>query len=304
MPKTKNKAIDTRIDFSDVQSLLERMKWDEMDSPNNKLTIGCDLETVPNMGQYPELLNLPTKEEIEVTVLAKAKGGNRRKPETIVKWMAENRDSVRDQMVAERENQNQNLVKEWKRGALSSHEGTVVIIGFAFPGYPPTSLFLGGELKTERDLICAFDWVLDFAYVKFQKIRLMGHNIKGFDALWLSRLAVKYECHQVMRAVSLISPADTCEMWQMTSRDFKERKGLDAIAEYLGFGGKIVLEDEVCDVLGLESGSTMHGSLVSDLWRCGGVETLRRYCEGDVAITRAIFERIERVKGYARSRVA
>ncbi len=301
--KTKPEAVNSFIDFSDIKTVLDLVEWKDVINESGKMILGLDLETVPPMDTYPELLDLPTNDEIQEALILRIPKGYK-KPETKMKWIEDNRDTFREKMLSGREEENQKLISSWKKGALDSHLGKVIVIGFAIPGHPPLSLHVGGELETEEELILAFDWVLDYLYTKCAKIVAMGHNVKGFDAVWLARLAVKYRAHYLMKFVSLISPIDTCEMWQMTSRDFKARKGLDAIAEYLGFGGKLILDDEVCDVLGLPPGSTMHGSLVCDLYRCGAIELLRRYCEGDVSVTRAIYERIQTVKGYARSRVA
>ena len=102
-----------------------------------------------------------------------------------------------------------------------------------------------------------------------------GHNIAGFDAPWLWRLAVKHR-HRLATLLPYqkwgTGLADTMAMWSATNPQDKVK--LDTIARFLGYGGK-------------DPG--MDGSEVWPAYQRGEHERIRHYCAKDVELTRSVY---------------
>ena len=104
----------------------------------------------------------------------------------------------------------------------------------------------------------------------------IGHNIKGFDLLWMYPRAMKYKCPNMKRGLPA-SVRDT-------------RKIFDTMSEAaLGAYGQYVSLKVLMKFYGLSAknvtwkGEVMDGSRVHDLFMSGGTEKLIEYVDDDTA---------------------
>jgi hypothetical protein len=210
------------------------------------MEIYIDIETLPG----------PDKPSIE-DLTAKAPG-NLKKPETIQKWAEDNQEN------------------EWRKQALDSMQGRILTIGWAIGEDPAKAQTVGlADIETERDLLEAFQDVLLEAPIDAERLEWVGHNIRTFDLPWLWRKALQYRLHPPARLIPRgrfdKRIIDTLEVW---SADFRDRVGMDAIAQFLGLAGKTEGVD---------------GSKVFDLWQAGELQTINDYCRQDVEVTRQVY---------------
>lgn len=110
------------------------------------------------------------------------------------------------------------------------------------------------------------------------RFSVCGHNIAGFDAPWLWRLAVKHR-HRLAGLLPYRKWGDglidTMQLWSIT--DPKQMVKLDTIARFLGVEGK-------------EPG--MNGAEVWPAYQRGEHDRIRHYCAKDVEMTRAVYLRM------------
>lgn len=115
------------------------------------------------------------------------------------------------------------------------------------------------------------------------RVTVVGHNIAGFDAPWLWRLAVR-ERHELATLLPYRKwgegLADTMAMWSATNP--REMIGLATIARFLGVGAK---------------GEGMSGAEVWPAYLRGEHERIRDYCAQDVELVREVYRRITHPTG-------
>ena len=198
-----------------------------------------DIETVPG----------PIKPTIEEVMALAPKSMT--KEDTIRKWAEENVETV------------------YRKQALDSMQGEICCIGLAFDDERPTT-FVGPETMVIEHAAT----MIDFRMSKYGSMRpiWVGHNARAFDLPWLWRKALKYRHYELAQRIPRERYSkdveDTMEMW---STDYKDYVSLDAVAKFLGVGGK--------------SG---HGSQVYDLWRTGRHQEIADYCADDVELVRRV----------------
>jgi len=165
------------------------------------------------------------------------------------------------------------------RTGLDSHAGRLLCVGFAINDGPVTVAY-DESLSNPRPLLDALADAFNEArkIEKGGKVSACGHNIAGFDAPWLWRLAVKHQ-HRLANLIpyrrwgdGLI---DTMAMWSATNP--REMVGLGRIAEFLGIGSK----DEGMD-----------GSKVWPAYQLGQHDRIKHYCAQDVELVRHAYQRM------------
>lgn len=211
-----------------------------------------DIETIPS--QLPGI-----REELAAAVKAPAQYS---KPESIQKWLDENRESEAE--------------AAWLKTSLDGGLGHVCAIGFAVGEGKPQVYRV--EDYTSRDqernviehFFCA---VTDAGHSTF-----VGHNIIGFDLpfLWKRCMVLGIK----PPAFFPRNPKPWSELVQDTMLlwDSQQRAG-----------GSM---DRICRLMGIPGKGDISGADVWPLVQAGRIAEVASYCAGDVDRTRAMFKRM------------
>jgi predicted PolB exonuclease-like 3'-5' exonuclease len=208
-----------------------------------------DLETwaSPNKPDYPPF---------KVT-------GNATKPETIQKQKDEyelNKESLRDAL--------------WRKQALNSLKGQIIVIGYAFNDDDVTVLLS----EDEEELLLTFDEALaerdDLIWVK-----TVAHNALRFDLPWLYHRTLKYDLPNLSTLLpsgkkDITNVIDTLSLFSYTAYGSDFWHSLDDIASFFGFPNK-------------ES----QGSEIHDLWLNEEYDKIISHCKYDIELLRNIYKR-------------
>ncbi|AGW13777.1 hypothetical protein DGI_2003 [Megalodesulfovibrio gigas DSM 1382 = ATCC 19364] len=228
-----------------------------------------DIETIP--GPIPPVLDL---DNIKVPKTHK-------KPEAIKEYI----ESKRAELEAGKDD-------EWAKQALHLAQAQIVCIGWAVNDGPvktvvaPPPTPADNPRIDERAVLTAFVRDLQ-AMGRFEdpKIIWVGHNFASFDAPRLLLRAWKYGLYWLPehlhadRYKSNID--DTMEMARGGA--WKDFVKLDDLAAFFGLPVK-----------------TSHGSEVWGMWKEGRRQELADYCAHDVALTRAVHNRLKPVSPRVR----
>lgn len=172
--------------------------------------------------------------------------------------------------------QQEKVEDAYRAQALDSMQGRILTIGWAIGEDPAEAQTVGlAGIETERDLLEAFQDMLLEAPIDAERLEWVGHNIRTFDLPWIWRKALQHRLHPLARLIPRgrfdKRIIDTLELW---AADFRDRVGMDAIAQFLGLAGKTEGVD---------------GSKVFDLWQAGELRTINDYCRQDVEVTRQVY---------------
>ena len=136
----------------------------------------------------------------------------------------------------------------------------------------------------EHDIIADLDRIAAGLLSEVRRtVRVIAHNVKGYDAPVLMAEAVRTGSLNLYRLLDFDKPWesrlwDTCEWWRThCSTGRRSTAKLDAIAKYLGVESKT---------------EGMDGSMVLDVYRNGGLEEIVKYCEQDVRVLSAVYRKI------------
>lgn len=208
-----------------------------------------DLETIPC--QDPEFLSV-----LERKVRPPA---NIKKPESIQKWLDENRQEAAKEALA--------------KTSFDGGRGHVCTIAWA-KNDSPIAVRHAKTIADERQVIEDFFADLD----PYHSETLVGHNITGFDLGFLRKRAV---------ALGITLPTS-----QSMPRDPKpwDRTVFDTMSAWAGGTNRISM-DELCNILGIEGKGGFDGSQVAGAWAAGEHDKISEYCRDDVYRTREIHKR-------------
>ncbi len=161
------------------------------------------------------------------------------------------------------DNYEQWCLDQWHKQALNSMQGQVWAIGYAFDNDPVNVL-----IDTEENMLKA----LNEAVRNLRSIKWIGHNVKGFDLVWLYHKAMQYNLEALRFAIpkERYSKAiyDTMEKWNPYKFDYVK---LDDIARFLGLPVKLDFN-------------------FAEMWiNENAEEILHDYCKHDVELTRNIY---------------
>ena len=210
-----------------------------------------DIETIP--AQDPAI-----RAEMRAAVTAP---GQYSKPESIEKWLAENRDRVGDE--------------QWLKTSFDGGVGQCVCIGFALGDGEPQTFSVGGlDRDTEADMLDGFFEVLRHA----GHVQLVGHNIAGFDIpfLWKRAMVLGVKPpHNFPRNPKPWSEliCDTLTLWDSQQKA----------------GGSM---DRICRLMGIPGRGDFSGADVWPASERGEFRRVAEYCREDVARTRAMHKRM------------
>jgi predicted PolB exonuclease-like 3'-5' exonuclease len=210
-----------------------------------------DIETVP--AQDPAI-----RAELRAAVTAP---GNYSKPESIQKWLDENRDAVGDE--------------QWLKTSFDGGVGQCVCIGYALGADAPQTFSVGDlHPNTEASMLAGFFEVLGSA----RHVQLVGHNIAGFDIPFLWKRAMVLGVKPSFNFPRNPKPwseliCDTLTLWDSQQRA----------------GGSM---DRLCKLMGIPGKGDFSGADVWPAIERGEFERVAAYCRDDVERTRAMHRRM------------
>jgi len=208
-----------------------------------------DIETIPS--QSPELLSRFAE---EVTAPAQYK-----KPESIEKWMAENRDAVARERLA--------------KTSFDPAHGHICTIAWARDTDDLVSVSHADTVKGEAATLRAFFDSLD----PYQSTTFVGHYISGFDLRFIL-------CRAVVLGVPI--PRNI----PRNPKPWSDRV-FDTMTAWAGDRDRISM-DSLCAALDLDGkGDGLDGSQVAQAWADGRHDEIAEYCRQDVERVRAIHQR-------------
>jgi DNA polymerase elongation subunit (family B) len=221
------------------------------------MNLYVDIETIPS--QSPEV-----HAAIAETITPP---GNISKAETIAAWNAEKKPALIKEAIA--------------KTALDGSVGHICCIGLAANGSDPMS----HSIENVADEARVLDHVLNGIAVKsLDPIRIVGHNVIGFDIRFIWQRAIVLGVH--------------VPSW--FPRDPKPWSGevFDTMLAFAGQRGMISL-DRLCRALGIPGKDDIDGSMVASLWEAHRSDDIARYCMDDVERTRAVHRRMAVAFGEA-----
>ena len=216
---------------------------------DNQNFVYFDIETIPS--QSPELL---AEYEKNVTPPASCK-----KPESIEKWLEENRASAAADALA--------------KTSFDGGRGHVCSIAWAINNGTIHSAHMD-KLDAERLVIQSFFDALD----AYHRQTLVGHYISGFDIPFLKKRAI---CLGVALPDRQSFPRDP-KPW---GNDI-----FDTMTAWAGARDRVSM-NELCSIFGIEGKGDFDGSQVADAWLAGEHAKITEYCRDDVRRTREIHQR-------------
>lgn len=205
-----------------------------------------DIETIPC--QDPAYL-----EELKAKVKAPAQY---KKPESIAKWLEDNRDTAAQDAMA--------------KTSFDGGLGHVCTIAWAVndgPIYSRHASTLDQEYGVIGDFFCDFE----------SPHVLVGHYISGFDIPFLTK-----------RAICLDTGLPTRRDWPRDPKPWSDQIN-DTM--HMWAGRDSISLDNLCGILGVPKKDGMDGSQVADAWARGEHDKIAEYCKDDVFRTREVHKR-------------
>jgi len=203
----------------------------------NTLTI--DIETIPD------------GEKLTVEEMSKLHPKTMSKQETIDKWAEANVDI------------------EYRKRSLNSLKGRLLCIACKWND-EPTHLIPYNE--NEGVMIEAFGHYLKSLGHSIYACAIVGHNIRGFDNVWLTQRGFKYGNKDIVGRL-------------VTTRYDKRLQDTNDLFT-LGVHGAYVKLKDMCDFLGVPTPKDdIDGSEVYDVFLSGDLERIYKYCKKDVEAT-------------------
>lgn len=218
-----------------------------------------------------DIETLPTADaEVIADIAASIKPpANYSKPETIAKWLEENKDQATKEAV--------------HKTGFSGLYGSIACICYAFDD---GEVFTVDSRDGEAKMLEQFKaHVIDVTSIEHHvgrcdmALTVVGHNVAAFDLPFIKHRSI---INQVKPATALLKAmnakpwdaciADTMLMW---SSDKEKRASMDKLCRALGIPGK----------------GDFDGSMVADTWPIDPQKVLD-YCADDVRRTREIYKRL------------
>lgn len=214
------------------------------------MTIYLDIETIPCID--PNLIA-----DIEKTIKAP---GQFKKPDSIAKWMEENKESELERLVS--------------KTSLDGMYGRVACIAWAFDDQV---IFSTKHDMSEEDVIKEFYYAIqndrDMSY------SFCGHNIAGFDLPFLKHRSMVLG----IRPPGILLSAMNAKPWDECIQDTMLMWSSDR--------QKMASMDKLCKVFGIEGKDDMDGSKVAETWLTNPQKVVD-YCIDDVRRTLEIYKRL------------
>lgn len=214
-------------------------------------TCFLDIETIPTQSEETRAKFLD----------AVTPPGNIKKPESVEKWLDENRESAAAEAIG--------------KTSFNPAHGHICTIAWAFDD-DQIQVVHANEVAQEAQILAAF-----FASLTpNHRYTFVGHYIGGFDLRFIL-------CRAVVLGVKIP---------QSIPRDPKpwDRTIFDTMTAWAGAKDRISM-DNLCDALGLPGKGDFSGADVADAWANGEHQKIADYCVDDVERTREIWRRFQAV---------
>lgn len=212
---------------------------------------------------YFDIETIPTQSDaVRGKMLDAVKApGNIKKPESIAKWLEENREAAADESIA--------------KTSFDPARGHICTISWAIDNDEP-DVAHAETVEQERGVIEAFFHSLQAN----RRYTFIGHYVGGFDIRFVL-------CRAVVLGVKIPQciPRDP-KPWDNTI--------FDTMTAWAGARGTISM-DSLADALGIEGKGDFSGADVADAWANGEHQKIADYCRSDVLRTREIWKRFDAV---------
>jgi predicted PolB exonuclease-like 3'-5' exonuclease len=210
-----------------------------------------DLESIPD--QTPGAL-----EEFQSAITAP---GSYTKPESIQKWLFDNREVEGE--------------KAWLKTSFDGSRGEILCIGWTFNN-EPVRYSIRKLGNSEVDVL--EDFYGNLATLDpLMPIKIVGHNVKDFDLRFLFQRSV----------ILGVQPSIDLGVGQRYPAHV-----YDTMTEWAGFGNRISL-DRLCKALGITCKSNdMDGSKVWPMAQAGLLAEIGNYCMEDVEAVRLVHQKM------------
>lgn len=191
--------------------------------------------------------------------------GNIRNPETIAKWNEESRPAAVEEAV--------------NKTGLDGAFGQIVCIGFDMQDDGESNSFSGMDEALLLGLLNN-ELTQNVRLADQVQVTIVGHNVASFDLRFLLQ---RYIVNGI-RPHPIIWRAARAKPWESD-------RVYDTMVQFAGVGNRISL-DKLCLALGIEGKGMTTGADVWPMVQEGRLNDVARYCENDVAITRAAYRRM------------
>lgn len=211
------------------------------------MNIFIDIETIP--GQAPGLLD-----DFRAAVKAP---GQYTKPESIQKWLDENRESE--------------ARAQWLKTSFDGAVGQIVAISYATDLEGSTEFVTDLDPASENDLLQSV-WTKLEELADNERVCIVGHNIIGFDIPFLWKRSIVHQARPPLWFPRNPKPWNDYVFDTMCEWDLDKRISMDNLCKALGIPGK----------------GDISGADVWPMIQEGKFEEVARYCMADVNRTRKI----------------
>lgn len=218
------------------------------------MLITLDIETCPCQ-------NPAVREEIRAGIKAPAQY---KKADSIAQWLKENADAETEAL--------------WRKTSFDGAHGHIAVIGLAFDDEAPIALFSEDWHADEDAILKQAFQLIDWRLQEHpnERPRFVGHNLVEFDLRFMFQRCVVLGVKPSRHIPFAAKPWDDCVYDTMQKWGAKAGGSLDKICRALGLGGK----------------GDIDGSKVWDYVRDGRIAEVAEYCRRDVAMTRALYKRM------------
>lgn len=184
--------------------------------------------------------------------------GTYKKPESIAEWEATQKQAAIDEAVA--------------KTSFDGAYGQICCIGWCVDNGKVKS-----AIGTEKDIINTFFESLRESNPRDIEPTFVGHNVSSFDLRFLFQRAIILNIRP-----PLFIPFNA-KAW--------DRQIFDTMTYFAGHGNRISL-DKLAKALGLEGKTGMTGADVWPMYQAGKIKEIAEYCEHDVELTSAVYQRL------------
>lgn len=211
---------------------------------------------------YLDLETTVYAETITEEELLESVPGNYKKPESVQKYLEENKSSIESKII--------------KKRSLDPFQCKIVCLSYSFDGEKPQAI-----TGAEHSILEIFQRVI-IEYLRnnggsITGLSLVGHNIKKFDAPILYLRACRYNLDSLKQLLYFTR---------------KEMHDTMEIGSYFVYGNFVSL-DTLCSFFGLDTPKDeMDGSMVFKYYQEGKIEEIAKYCNKDVEALIDVYDKL------------
>jgi len=222
---------------------------------------------------FIDIETLPTNDENIIEQIKKSiePPGNYSKPETIAKWLDENRDNEADKLI--------------RKTALDGLYGQILSISWAIGDGSVNSVYRSSYADSEMNMLNEFFLSLqDYCIVNKQGVtpitKWIGHYITGFDLRFIWQRCVINNVRPPIKIPYDAKPWDDCV--------FDTKIAWTGIGKYSGSGSL----DTLCSVMLNKKKGEINGANVYDYFLRGEIQNIVDYNKNDVIMCRDLYNRM------------